>query len=317
MLSKEKVCNMKPLITVFTPTFNREKLLHRSYEAMKRQTNQNFVWLVVDDGSTDNTKNVCEKWMTEDHEFVLKYVYKENGGLQSGYVEALKHIETELCFCVDSDDYLIDEAIEKLYCFWQKYGSERVAGILSLDQFANGEILGGKFPNLETGEEIDLIDIDIRKKIVRPKADRMLIIRTEIYKMAKPAKRYPGERTINATYLHLQIAKEWKFVLLNEPICVVEYQSDGRSDFGHRLKDYCKVPNAYADWRIFKLGFKDMPFKDKCIQNIHYIAECKLANRNAVKESPTPLLTFLLLPIGTILHKKLIRNINNGKRKEL
>ena len=296
---------MKPLVTVFTPTYNRERLLHRSYDAMKNQTNQNFIWLIVDDGSTDNTRSTVEKWIDEEHGFVLKYVFKENGGLQSGYVEALKHIDTDFCFCVDSDDYLVDDAIERIYDFWRNYGSDKYAGILALDQFSDGTVLGGRFPYLETGSIIDLLDIDIRKKITRPMADRMLIIRTDIYKTAKPAKRYAGERTINATYLHLQIAKKWKFLLLNEPICVVEYQEDGRSDFSHRLRDYCKVPNAYADWRIFKLGFKDLPFKEKCSQNIHYIAECFLAKRKILKDSPTKILTILLFPAGIFLYVKL------------
>ncbi|MBR4575109.1 MAG: glycosyltransferase family 2 protein [Lachnospiraceae bacterium] len=289
-------------ITVFTPTYNRAKLLERSYQAMRRQTNQNFVWLIVDDGSSDNTKDIVEIWANEKHDFQLKYVYKENGGLQSGYVEALKHIETDLCFCVDSDDYLLDDAIERISKFWDEHGSEKYAGILALDQFSDGNILGGMFPGLKSGDEIDLLDIDIRKRIVRPMADRMLVIRTEVYKTAKSAKCYPGERTINATYLHLQIAQRWKFILLNEPICVVEYQTGGRSDFSHRLKDYCRVPNTYADWRLFKLGFKDLPFKEKCIQNIHYIAECILARRRIIKDSPTKALTVVLFPAGTFLY---------------
>ena len=291
---------MRPLVTVFTPTYNREHLLTRSYEAMKRQSIHDFVWLIVDDGSTDNTKEMVENWIRENNLFEIVYVYKENGGLQSGYVEALKHIDTELCFCVDSDDYLCDTAIEQIYHFWNNYGSYKYAGFVALDMFSDETILGGKFKGFENGDEIDLIDIDIRKKITRPMNDRMLIIRTEIYNTANPAKRYSNERTINATYLHLQIAKEWKFLVYNKPICIVEYQEGGRSDMRHRLKDYCKVPNTYADWRIFKLGFKDLPFKDKCVQNIHYIAECIMAKREMIKDSPTKALTLVLLPMGVV-----------------
>lgn len=292
---------MEKLITVFTPTYNRAYCLSDSYEALKRQTSKNFEWLIIDDGSTDNTSALVQMWQKENLPFKIRYVKKENGGLQSGYVEALKHITTELCFCVDSDDYLCDDAIERVEAFWLRFGNMNVAGIFALDMFKDGTILGGKFEGLVDGDLIDLIDIDIRRKIKRSQSDRMLIIRTEIYKMASPAKRYENEKTINATYLHLQIAKKYKFLLLNQPICVVEYRSDGRSVPRNRIKDYIQNPNTYADWRLFKLSFDCLPIKEKVIQNLHYVVECLAAKREIIKPSPTKLITFFSIPFSFVL----------------
>ena len=84
-------------ITVFTPTYNRAGLLGRCYESMKRQTNKDFIWMIIDDGSIDNTKEVVENWIKNEKTFKIQYYYKENGGLHTAYNEAIEHIETELC----------------------------------------------------------------------------------------------------------------------------------------------------------------------------------------------------------------------------
>ena len=85
-------------LTVFTPTYNRAELLKRCYESMKRQTNQNFIWMVIDDGSCDHTKELVEEWKCERHDFQLQYFYKENGGLHTAYNEAISKIRGTLVF---------------------------------------------------------------------------------------------------------------------------------------------------------------------------------------------------------------------------
>ena len=101
------------LITVFTPTYNRAGLLHRVYESLVRQTNQQFKWLVIDDGSTDETQAVVESFVQE-NKIEITYIYKENGGLHSGYNAAIARLDTELSICIDSDDWLPDDAIERI-----------------------------------------------------------------------------------------------------------------------------------------------------------------------------------------------------------
>ena len=78
-------------LTVFTPTYNRAKLLERNYNSLCQQTSNDFEWLVIDDGSTDDTKAVVEKWIKE-NKIKITYIYKENGGLASGYNKAIENI---------------------------------------------------------------------------------------------------------------------------------------------------------------------------------------------------------------------------------
>lgn len=293
-------------ITIFTPTYNRRELLKRVYESLQCQTCKDFIWLVVDDGSTDDTKTLVNKWAENEQSFKIRYVYKENGGLQSGYVEAIKHIETELAICLDSDDYFVDTAIEQVLSLWAQKGSDKYAGVLALDMKKDGHIIGGKYPNDKN--VVNILDLDTGR-IKRPESDRVLAIRTELYRKAKPAKKYPGENTLNATYLHLQIALENEFLVLNEPICVVEYQPGGISM--NKKKQYFDRPNNFADWRLFCMSLPNAPLKYYVKNNMHYIAECIIAHRKMLKDSPRKLETFLLIPFGFVLWVYLKKTVKN------
>ena len=99
------------LLTVCTPTYNRAHTLPRLYESLVRQTSQDFEWLVVDDGSTDNTRELVDGWVAEGR-IRIRYVYKENGGKPSAHNLGVRMAAGELFFCVDSDDYLTDNAVE-------------------------------------------------------------------------------------------------------------------------------------------------------------------------------------------------------------
>ena len=99
-------------LTVFTPTFNRAYCLHLCYESLLRQTCTDFEWLVVDDGSTDNTRALVNGWI-QDGKISVRYIYKENGGMHTGYNTAYDNIDTELAVCIDSDDYMPDDADRK------------------------------------------------------------------------------------------------------------------------------------------------------------------------------------------------------------
>ena len=144
-------------LTVFTPAYNRADLLSRCFESMKRQTSKEFIWMIIDDGSTDNTRTLVEGWLREPLEFGLVYYFKENGGLHTAYNEAIAHIETELCVCIDSDDFMPDNAVERILDFWKEYGSEQVAGIVGLDYDLDGRVIGDPLPNQKTVNLIDLI----------------------------------------------------------------------------------------------------------------------------------------------------------------
>ena len=295
---------MNKLLTIFTPTYNRANLLKNLYNSLKNQTSFNFLWMVIDDGSTDDTEQMVANWRKECTEFEIEYYKKENGGLQSGYVEAIKHLDTELAMCIDSDDCATPNAVELVEDAWNKCNQKKYAGLFGLDCYENGKILGGYFPREQT--DVNLIDLCIGKQI-RKEPDRALVIRSDLYKEAKPAKRYPGERTMNATYLHLQISEKYDFVILNSPLIVVNYQPDGLTK--GKQNHYKNAPNTYADWRLYMMSLKGASIKFYFRHAIHYVSSCLFAKRPIFSnECKHKVIVFLALPFGAALNMYLRRN---------
>ena len=271
-----------PTLTVFTPTYNREELLERGYEALKRQTCKDFLWIIVDDGSTDNTAERVEQWIAETTDFEIRYIKKENGGLHTGYNTAIEHADTELMVCVDSDDYMPNDGVEKILRFWEQEGSTEYAGIVGLDYDLEGHLIGDPLPNQKT---VNLIDLLVGKYAL-VNGDRTNVIRTELYKKVAPMKSFSGEKNFNPHYMHLEISKEYDFLVLNENLKHVEYQPGGMTKSIWR--QYYNSPNSFAEIRKLYLSFEDTSFKFKLKHAIHYVSSCILAGklRDGIKEIP-------------------------------
>ena len=166
-------------LTVFTPAYNRDYSIHLCYESLVRQTSKDFVWLVVDDGSTDNTAQLIKEWQKKDNGFEIKYVYKENGGMHTAHNCAYENMDTELSVCIDSDDYMTDDAVEKIVACWEKHRDEKYAGIIALDILENGKVIG-------TELETDRIDTTLGGFYQRGgKGDKKLIYRNDVMNKQK------------------------------------------------------------------------------------------------------------------------------------
>ena len=283
-------------LTVFTPAYNRADLLPRCFESMKRQTRKDFIWMIIDDGSTDNTGDLVRGWQAENPDFPLEYYYKENGGLHTAYNEAIAHIETPLCVCIDSDDFMPDDAVEKILRFWEEKGSDQVAGIVGLDFDLDGKCIGDPLPQQET---VNLIDLLIGKYPI-VNGDRTNVVRTELYKKFAPMPIFPGEKNFNPHYMHLQISQEYDFLVLNENLRFVDYQPGGMSN--SMWKQYRNSPNSFAETRKLYLSFPGTGSKFRFKHCIHYVSSCLMAKRkHFIKESPAKLLTLLAIPFGLAL----------------
>lgn len=258
----------KPLITVFTPTYNRRHTLHKCYNSLLAQSNKSFVWLIVDDGSTDGTEDLVREWQCRENGFEIQYAYKENGGLHTGYNKAIELAETELMMCIDSDDYVEDGAIERVISFWSEHGSDEYAGIVALDRYENGNIIGDLLPNQKN---VNLIDLLCGKYKIH-NGDRENVVRTCLYKEVAPMKSFDGEKNFNPHYMHLQISQKYDFLVLNEPLRVVEYDEGGMT--ANIFKQYLNSPKSFAQTRRLHMLFENAPLKFKVKTAIHYISSC-------------------------------------------
>lgn len=287
----------KPILTVFTLAYNRADLLTRCYESMCKQTNKNFIWMIVDDGSTDNTREISESWVQNTKDFQVIYIYKENGGLHTAYNTAIANIDTELCVCIDSDDFMPDNAVGLILDFWKKNGSDKYAGIVGLDFDMDGNVIGDMLPDIKS---VNLIGLFTGKyNIVN--GDRTNVVRTELYKKYAPMKVFKGEKNFNPHYMHLQISEEYDFLVLNENLRFVDYQETGMSN--SMLKQYRSSPNSFAEIRKLYLSFKDTSLKFKIKHSIHLASSCILAKKtmSSVKDNPYKLLSVIALPFGFAL----------------
>ncbi|TWD98890.1 glycosyltransferase involved in cell wall biosynthesis [Neobacillus bataviensis] len=284
-----------PILTIFTPTFNRAYTLHKLYESLKRQSNKDFIWLIIDDGSSDNTEELVQGWI-EDNVMPIRYYRQENQGMHGAHNTAYSMIDTELNVCIDSDDYMPDNAVEKIVEFWEEYGDEEIGGIVGLDCNTNGEILGTELPkDLKTSTLFNLYN----KYGV--KGDKKLVYRTKITKKY-PYPIYPNEKLVPLSYKYYMLDQEYELLLMNEALCCVEYLPDGSSK--NILKQYKKSPNGFRFYRMEMMKLPDTPMLFKFKQAIHYVS-CSIfaKSKRILRQSPKKLLTIAAFPFGIVLNK--------------
>ena len=281
-------------LSVFTPAYNRAHTLHRTYESLLRQDCKDFVWLVIDDGSTDNTAELVSQWQKKDNGFEIIYIYKENGGMHTAHNTAYENIDTELNVCIDSDDMLADGAISSIVKLWKNSDHKKYAGIIGLDaDMSNGNIIGTSFP--EYMNETTLQGFYDNGG----SGDKKLVYRTDIMKTLPPYPVFPGEKYVSLGWKYQLCDQEYKLKTTNTVLCNVEYQPDGSSM--NMLRQYLKNPNGFAFVRKENMKYINST-KRNFIDCIHYVSSSIIAgNRHFISESPKKLLTILAIPFGVLL----------------
>lgn len=295
-------------LTIFTPTYNRAYCLHHCYESLKNQTCKDFIWLIIDDGSSDNTQELVQEWL-EENEIEIQYYWQENQGMHGAHNSAYERIVTELNVCIDSDDYMPSAAVEKIILFWERYGNPEVSGIIGLDSHTDGRIIGSTFPgNLKRATLFSLYN----KYGVT--GDKKLVYRTELTKQY-PYPLFQNEKYVGLAYKYHMLDQQYEMLLMNEVLCCVEYMPDGSSM--NMLKQYRKNPKGFAFYRkeLMKLPFANWSFKYR--QAIHYVSSSFISkNKKFISESPCKTLTILAIPFGALLHYY-IMNKTTDKTKNL
>lgn len=284
-------------LTVFTPTYNRAHTLGRVYESLCRQTSDDFEWMVIDDGSTDDTEKLIQKF-NEDHKLTIHYIYKENGGLYTGYNVAYETIRTELCVCIDSDDYMPDDAVEKIISFWKQYGSDKYAGLLGLDyDVTSRKIIGGSFPV----ELKEVFFYDLTLKHIHS-GDTKPVMRTDLMRAVAPQIGFPGEKNFNPVYMMLQMCDKYPILLMNEVLCNVEYQVGADSMSQAIWRQYLNSAKSFAKLRLLEMSLEHNTLRNKIRVCVHYVSSCILSkDKKWLHNSPLKLMTLLVAPWGLCL----------------
>ena len=210
------------MITVFTPAYNRAHLLPRLYESLQRQTFHDFEWVIVDDGSVDETASLFSSNENENGNVKIRYFYQENGGKHRAINRGVKEARGELFFIADSDDWLPDDALETVAKIYDDIRDDAsFAGVCGLDGTPDGEIIGSGLPK----EVIDDTTLAIRFQL-GVTGDMKEVFRTSVMKEF-PFPEISGERFCPEMLVWNRIATKYKLRFLNHIIYLAEYQSDG------------------------------------------------------------------------------------------
>ena len=220
-------------LTVFTPTYNRKDLLTRVYESLLEQTVKDFEWLIVDDGSTDDTKAEVEKWIGEAR-IPIRYHYRENGGKMRAHNTGVALSETELFVCLDSDDRFTKTAVEELLTAYDAAKEKekdgiKVGGVVAHKGKSEDELFGAKdFPAVDTSTLYSLY-------LKGFTGETTLMYETAV--LARfPFPEIDGEKYVPEDYIYDKIDEVCVLAVLPRIITVCETVSDGYTESARKLK---------------------------------------------------------------------------------
>ena len=298
----------KPYFSVFTPTYNRAHTLGRLYESLLAQTFMDFEWLIVDDGSLDETAGLVRSWQVESP-FLIRYFYQENQGKHAAWNFGTTQALGELFLIVDSDDACVSEALERIKHHWEnipKTERHLFSSLTFLCKDRNEKTIGGKFPE-------DVIDSNSpwERFSLNYGGDRGEVFRTDVLN-AYPFPEIPDETFMPEGLVPNRMAFAYKVRFVNDLLKVVEYLSDGLSASSVRIR-----ANSPQGARLYyrELCQYPIPLHMKTKPLINYLRfsfHGKVPFSRMIEESVLPAAATVLLPIGYLMFKVDRRALKSG-----
>ena len=288
-------------LTIFTPTYNRGKELKRLYNSLVHQTCPHFTWLIVDDGSSDQTKDIVSEMISE-NKIDISYFYQENQGKMIAHNKGVEMTKTDLFICVDSDDILLPEAVDKILanCHLE---DNSFAGWIFLRGKPDGSPLGTPFTDSMLENAKSLTDLYEKYHFL---GDTALVFRTSIIKQYR-FDLYPGEKFIGEDYLYKQIEKDYDFLPVNDIFYITEYQADGYSE--NVTAHIMKSPHNYIKLKQICLETSSS-VKYKLIHGIILDAMViKIKDWHSLFQGKCVALKVILFPLGFVYYMLRFRSV--------
>lgn len=298
-------------ITVFTPTYNRAYILGQAYESLKNQTNKDFIWLIIDDGSTDNTEELVNNWKIE-NQINIKYIKQENSGKHIAHNTAVKNCDTEFLLILDSDDYLSENAIEILEKEAEKISDmPNISGIIGNRYNAKTkQVIGTKMPDkIQYASAIELYE---KYKF---KGDTLRLYKTSILKEFL----FPeieNEKFIYENVIFDQIDNRYKMLIDRHELYYGEYLEDGYTS--NELKIKINNPTGYLLSLNSSIKYS-IKMSNKVKWTILYIIWEKILKKKGYSIFYNKILYIIMYPIAYIFYKckkpsKIFKNLEVYKK---
>ncbi len=267
-------------ITVFTPTYNRAYILKKLYFSLQRQSFTDFEWLIVDDGSTDDTVSYVQTWTNAGNTFSIRYYKQKNGGKHRAINYGLQLAEGELFFVVDSDDYLTDDALMKIDVWFKEARDNSLIGAIA----ANKGISKYETPN-EVSKKAFLDQSFLEMGTFRENGrlvlngEKAIVFYTELHRKY-PYPEFEGEKFLTEAVVYNRIANDGYITrFYNDIICIYQYQTDGLSANGMDI--YLNNPHGYGLWIYESALFHNKSIVEKW--KMYYSFYCDLRGMYPIK----------------------------------
>jgi len=278
--------------TVFTPTYNRSDLLGRAYESLCLQSFRDFEWLIVDDGSTDDTGGRVEAWQCS-APFPIRYFHQRNGGKHRAHNVAVKQAAGELFAVLDSDDTLVPQAIERLLFHWSSIpDSDRrsFSGVTCLCIDERGELVGQVFPS----PVFDCRHYEL-ETVFAVTGEKWGCHRTAVLRQFEFPE-VPGETYCPEGVVWNRVASQYIVRHVNEPLRVYHTESNGvNANWTHVMSHSPSGARQYYQ-ECLQLSAPWWWKLRRAVNYVRYSLHAGVSPWNAVLESPAPAWTILAAP---------------------
>lgn len=280
-------------ITFCTPTYNRALLLPRLYQSLVSQSNLNFEWIIVDDGSTDETEQLVKKWIQK-QDIPIRYFKQQNGGKHRAVNRGLKEAKGELFLIVDSDDWLTADAVEWIIHNATPIMSDStLAGIAGIRISPNGKPIAKGLPDVPM--DCSAVSIRVDKKVT---GDLVEVFKTEVFRKF-PFPEFEGEKFCPEALVWNRITEDLKIRYFNKGFYLCEYLPGGLTSKITKIRR--ESPNATMTYYA-ELYHSSIPLKWKIRTAINFW-RFALAPYRAEFKMLSPLSLLCAIP-GTILKFK-------------
>lgn len=295
------------LLTILTPTYNRAHELRSLWFSLQKQDCKEFEWLVVDDGSLDDTREVVRSFQPESS-FNIRYLFKSNGGKHTAINLGVESIASELTFIVDSDDCLVSDAVSSVLAIHEKYRNRNdICGYSFLRMYPDGKINGKLF----AADELIGSYINVRINSDDTHADKAEVFKTACLREF-PFPVYPGERFLGEDIVWVRMARKYDMVHVNKAIYIGSYLENGLTN--NRRKNNTSSPVGCMH-RAEEFMCKDIRLRYRVkgvMQYIIYGRFSGLGSFHLANQSSSKFLVLLCLIPGSILYHRWSRNYKNA-----
>lgn len=274
------------MITIFTPAYNRKEELKKLYKSLKEQDYKDFEWVIVDDGSTDDTTETVQEFINEDL-VKINYYKQENKGKSLAHNKGVEIAKGEYFLCIDSDDYFTNDALYIVSTYLEKIKeNDEICGLGFLNYKMNtNEIIGSKFPK----DEIEETYYNIYNKY-KVTGDKALIFKTNIIKKF-PFPEIKNEKFVPESLIFNRISKQYKLLFINKVIIYKQYLEEGYSN------NYFELMKRNPRGNM--LNYKELYEFDKSLYNVAaydmFAIFAKYGMIKAIKEHPAKIKAFLMI----------------------